>query len=456
MNNSTQTDADNSASREIPMASPPSNGFFSYQGRIGRMDFFWAGLLSCFIAVVAGTGTAILIPNKNIELALFIAIPLTFLALYVGFVAGVKRCHDLDQSGWLYWLVCIPIVGFVFGLYLLFAKGKGRPNQYGIPPGSDHEAERNPPASLLATVGSRKNQDVTPKIRHAALTEQDASPLLLGFDEEAAYTEIAHELESKRMDKGLWLKAMVQTARGDERQQAIVYSSLRLKKLQEAYLAMPTVNNNATEKVALEQAPEQVIIPRYLSKQDKVLLPVSHAHDSVSVVDGPSSKQAENKFAVAFIFVAILVISALFLYANNFGKGQSTLVDNESKVITSAVQPALAAPTQAPAVIADQGSKSDFSFLLGPPPQNVGQPWYECSKDLIDRFQPSCYTVNEYCSDKEYQPKISKLSSRKTQYGINYVLLVTRKNSPTTNGFRSLFSCHISKAGEVISLDESR
>ncbi|MBR2507800.1 MAG: DUF805 domain-containing protein, partial [Bacilli bacterium] len=46
----------------------------------------------------------------------------------------VRRCHDLDKSGYWGLLVLIPIVNFFFLLYLLFAKGTEGWNQYGRDP----------------------------------------------------------------------------------------------------------------------------------------------------------------------------------------------------------------------------------------------------------------------------------------------------------------------------------
>ena len=46
----------------------------------------------------------------------------------------VKRLHDLNKSGWLILICCVPIIGWVFSLYMLFADGTVGPNQYGEDP----------------------------------------------------------------------------------------------------------------------------------------------------------------------------------------------------------------------------------------------------------------------------------------------------------------------------------
>lgn len=47
---------------------------------------------------------------------------------------GVRRCHDLDKSGWWMLLGCIPVINFFFGIYLLFFAGTVGYNQYGPDP----------------------------------------------------------------------------------------------------------------------------------------------------------------------------------------------------------------------------------------------------------------------------------------------------------------------------------
>ena len=46
----------------------------------------------------------------------------------------VKRLHDLDLSGWYYWLGLIPLVNLIFGLYVMFGRGTIGPNKYGPDP----------------------------------------------------------------------------------------------------------------------------------------------------------------------------------------------------------------------------------------------------------------------------------------------------------------------------------
>ena len=45
-----------------------------------------------------------------------------------------KRCHDLGKSGFFGLLLLIPLVNFIFGIYLAFFKGDENDNEYGASP----------------------------------------------------------------------------------------------------------------------------------------------------------------------------------------------------------------------------------------------------------------------------------------------------------------------------------
>ena len=49
---------------------------------------------------------------------------------YLVIVAGIRRLHDLNRSGWYLLLAFIPLVNVVMILYLLFAPGKAEGNRW--------------------------------------------------------------------------------------------------------------------------------------------------------------------------------------------------------------------------------------------------------------------------------------------------------------------------------------
>lgn len=115
---------------------------FSPGPRIGRLrylaySFGMSFLIMIVMSVVGGIATAIL-SNALADAAMpiFIAIYSFFyiVIFVVSIIFSVKRLHDLNQTGWLSIFMFIPIIGFFFYLYLLFASGSDEANRFGNPP----------------------------------------------------------------------------------------------------------------------------------------------------------------------------------------------------------------------------------------------------------------------------------------------------------------------------------
>jgi uncharacterized membrane protein YhaH (DUF805 family) len=91
---------------------------FSATGRIGRLRF---------LAYI--TGSAMLcnaVGNALGSLAILVYIPY----LWFGVLTGIKRCHDVDMSGWWSFLTIIPLLGLLWAL----VPGNKGVNRFGPPP----------------------------------------------------------------------------------------------------------------------------------------------------------------------------------------------------------------------------------------------------------------------------------------------------------------------------------
>lgn len=115
---------------------------FSAGPRIGRLrylaySFGMSFLLMFVMGIIAGIAVAILTSVLG-EAAMPVAIAIYsifYIAIVViSIIFSVKRLHDLNQTGWLSILLFIPVVGFFFYLYMLFAPGSGDANRFGNPP----------------------------------------------------------------------------------------------------------------------------------------------------------------------------------------------------------------------------------------------------------------------------------------------------------------------------------
>ena len=62
--------------------------------------------------------------------AWFILIFIQIFVSYVAIIAGIRRLHDLNKSGWPLLLLLIPFVNFIFLLYLLLAPGEKQGNRW--------------------------------------------------------------------------------------------------------------------------------------------------------------------------------------------------------------------------------------------------------------------------------------------------------------------------------------
>ena len=102
---------------------------FSFQGRIGRLEFFLSLLiLIAYVVIVILIGNYLFPVNKSSSAYLVI---IFFPPLWFFLVVRIKRLHDLDQSAWLLVLSAVPVVNIGLELYMLFGSGTKRANEYG-------------------------------------------------------------------------------------------------------------------------------------------------------------------------------------------------------------------------------------------------------------------------------------------------------------------------------------
>lgn len=109
------------------------NDYLTFEGRVNRRAYI---VLSLYIL---GAGLLALIPIGMVGavsngLGGLLAVLVYFALFIVGLSVNVRRCHDLNYSGWLVLATLIPYVNFLIGLYLLCAPGTKGPNRYGPDP----------------------------------------------------------------------------------------------------------------------------------------------------------------------------------------------------------------------------------------------------------------------------------------------------------------------------------
>lgn len=117
----------------------------SANGRFGRLAYLgWnmlVFLVTILFAFVVGAIMAIVAPNLalsttdgSLSIPLIIIFTIFYIALiYFSFIFAIRRLHDLNKTGWLSLLILIPLINFLFILYLIFAPGSDGINNYGHP-----------------------------------------------------------------------------------------------------------------------------------------------------------------------------------------------------------------------------------------------------------------------------------------------------------------------------------
>ena len=125
--------------------------YTNFEGRSRRAEYWWVILANLIIGVIIGLIIGAIgggFGDLNVIGMLFAGIMgLYVLAILIPSIAlGVRRFHDLGQTGWLVLVFgivgLIPLIGFlaVIAQYIWFAMpGTTGPNKYGPDPKSGHD-----------------------------------------------------------------------------------------------------------------------------------------------------------------------------------------------------------------------------------------------------------------------------------------------------------------------------
>lgn len=130
-----QSVATNSVTQTATSTSEESifKSLFSFKGRIRRTRFWLTNI--CIVLLMVPYSLAGEDSSNEISDGLALYILLTIIPYaWIIFANIAKRLHDLGKSGWFLLLSYIPIFGWLFDLYVAFAKGQECDNEYGPNP----------------------------------------------------------------------------------------------------------------------------------------------------------------------------------------------------------------------------------------------------------------------------------------------------------------------------------
>jgi uncharacterized membrane protein YhaH (DUF805 family) len=95
--------------------------FADFNGRAKRPEFWWF-VLFCIVGALA-----LEIASSYVSWAFSLATLVPSLAV------GARRLHDVNKSGWLQLLALIPILGWIYLIYVCAQPGDAGDNKYGAP-----------------------------------------------------------------------------------------------------------------------------------------------------------------------------------------------------------------------------------------------------------------------------------------------------------------------------------
>ncbi len=111
---------------------------FTTKGRLNRLAYLkyviGFSVASFILNFIVGIIAALLTGSAESTLMYILSVIVT-LPLSVGAImAAIRRLHDLNRSGWFMLLTLIPVVNFIFGIYIVFFRGTKGYNKYGADP----------------------------------------------------------------------------------------------------------------------------------------------------------------------------------------------------------------------------------------------------------------------------------------------------------------------------------
>ena len=114
------------------------NHYCDFKGRARRKEF-WMFTLWCFLIALATAIIDIILGFQGggpFTLLFALALILPSLGL------TVRRLHDINYSGWWYFISFIPLIGGLILLFFTIKEGDKGPNQYGPDPKAEPTPEQ--------------------------------------------------------------------------------------------------------------------------------------------------------------------------------------------------------------------------------------------------------------------------------------------------------------------------
>ena len=117
--------------------------YFSCSGRLNRKPYIYRTIAVTFVSLALAMflfyffagfqpGNYKRPDYKWVHFGLLVMIMV--ITIWSGFSLGIRRCHDVDKSGWWLLLGVLPYINVAWGLYLICKRGTIGRNCYGDDP----------------------------------------------------------------------------------------------------------------------------------------------------------------------------------------------------------------------------------------------------------------------------------------------------------------------------------
>ena len=114
--------------------------YVKFDGRASRSAYWWWALFVFIVGIVANVldGVFGLQQFREFNGQMYAAGGVisglaTVALLLPNLSVTIRRLHDTDRSGWWWFIVIFPVIGWIIYLYFMIARGTPGPNRFGPP-----------------------------------------------------------------------------------------------------------------------------------------------------------------------------------------------------------------------------------------------------------------------------------------------------------------------------------
>lgn len=141
--------------------------YVTFSGRATRSEFWWFVLFNMIVGFVIKLFDGLLFgggPASTGSLGSLHSLVIFLPAISV----QVRRLHDLNKSGWWYWMWLIPVIGWIALFVWNISEGSRGDNQFGPAPRNDApepSSEKAKPAAPAPEQPIKERESTVPKVK---------------------------------------------------------------------------------------------------------------------------------------------------------------------------------------------------------------------------------------------------------------------------------------------------